>query len=410
MSSSASTLSPETALVRLGLLTADAAAHHFRHVERAGTDSLFTHLVDAGVLDKHAANIARRVVIGELNLLEARRRLAARAVDPDSGRAETVVDTRVTHPIDSTIAAFKQVVLDQAAPARPATPSTPVPLPREVSDLAVGQTIGKYLLQSEIGSGAMSRVFLARHRLLDIPVAIKILRVRPGTRESDVRSRFRQEAILMMRIQHPGVVRVYDYDQANGCDFMTMEFVDGPTLQQRLASNTRLEETEALELLVQIVEALKAAFAEGAIHRDLKPSNILLSAGGQAKLTDFGLAGFGSGQLREEDSNVRGGLGTPAYSAPEQIIDCTQADQRSDFYSLGVLLFQLVTGQLPFQAQRLYEIAHMHINTPPPDPRTLNPLLSAETAALVLSLLAKEPGRRPQSHDEFLARLLDCLV
>ncbi|MFP6767216.1 MAG: serine/threonine-protein kinase, partial [Planctomycetaceae bacterium] len=194
----------------------------------------------------------------------------------------------------------------------------------------------RYRLGEKIGQGGMGVVYRAHDMRLDLEVAVKL--ISRGTVE-----RFRTEARSIATLNHPSIVRVYDYNQQDGLHFIPMEYVEGESLSQRLDREGTIPPEEALRITISLCDALTHAHGKGIVHRDIKPSNVLLSSEGVPKLVDFGLARIDSddGQL------TRGGLGTPAYVAPEQARDGSLADARSDLWSLAASLYHMVTGRIP---------------------------------------------------------------
>ena len=227
----------------------------------------------------------------------------------------------------------------------------------------VGQLIAdRYELEELVGTGGMSSVYRARDRLLERYVAIKILHEH-YSRDDDYIERFRREARAAAKLSHPNIVTVIDRGEADGRQFIVFEFVDGQNLKQVIASRGRLPVREALELGIQIGRALAFAHAQGLVHRDVKPQNVLLG-GGDVKVTDFGIA-------RSLDVNI--GLtqtgtvvGTGEYISPEQATG-RRADERSDVYSLGVVVYELLAGEPPYSGDSFVAVAMRHVNDPVPE-------------------------------------------
>ena len=241
----------------------------------------------------------------------------------------------------------------------------------------------------------MAEVYRAYHASLDRYVAIKLLHAFLAD-DPEFKSRFEKEARNVARLKHPNIVQVYDfeYDDANESYYMVMELVEGPTLKERLfelaQSNERLPLEEALRIVRDAGSALAYAHQQGMIHRDVKPANLMIDSDGRVVLTDFGIAKIVTGV----QFTASGGMvGTPAYMAPEQGLG-EAGDERSDIYSLGVILYQLCTGRLPYEAETPLATILKHLNEPLPRPRDFNPDLPEAVEYIILKALAKEPDDR----------------
>ncbi|MBI1796716.1 MAG: protein kinase [Candidatus Eisenbacteria bacterium] len=266
----------------------------------------------------------------------------------------------------------------------------------------IGSKLSRYTVVERLGAGGMGEVYRARDDRLQRDVAIKVLPA--GARSGDdERRRFRNEALALSRLSHPGIAVVHDFDSQDGTDFIVMELIAGATLEERLRGGP-IAEAEAAPLAAEIAEALAAAHEQGVLHRDLKPGNIVVTPDGRAKVLDFGLArlleaGDDSRASTVSAAATRSLVGTPAYMAPEVLRD-EPVDPRTDLYSLGVVLFEMTTGRLPFP-QRLPSALILDITqTPPPAPRDLRPEISPDMESLILRLLAKDPAARPRSARE----------
>jgi serine/threonine-protein kinase len=261
----------------------------------------------------------------------------------------------------------------------------------------------RYELSGVLGVGGMGTVYRARDRELDELVALKVLRrelvAQPGMVE-----RFRREVKLARRVTHRNVARVFDIGEHEGEKFITMELVDGESLGTRLSREGQLPVSDVVALTLAIVEGLGAAHAAGVVHRDLKPDNVLVDATGRVVLTDFGIARAVAyaGQAGRTLGFV---VGTPDYMAPEQIENAVTIDGRADLYALGVMLYEMLTGEQPFKGDSALAIITARLVSPPPDPRRLVPELPDAIARLVLRLLARAPAERPASAGEVAALL-----
>jgi eukaryotic-like serine/threonine-protein kinase len=249
---------------------------------------------------------------------------------------------------------------------------------------------GRYTLQEPLGRGAMGEVWRAVDRRLDRSVAVKVLRERFAD-PADV-ERFRREAKITARLQHPGITVVHDVDSDDGQLFIVMELLHGRDLAAVLAeARAGLPVGEAVWLAGQAADALQAAHARGVVHRDLKPANLFLQNDGRLKICDFGIASAADATAHLTTAGKV--MGTPAYMSPEQG-QGLQVDKRSDLYSLGCVLYALLTGQPPFQGHE-YAILYQHVHAAPAAPRTIRPDVPAELDSLVMQLLAKNPASRP---------------
>ncbi len=260
------------------------------------------------------------------------------------------------------------------------------------------KTLGKYEIVERLGRGGMAEVFKGYHAALDRFVAIKLLHGFLAD-DPEFKSRFEREAQNVARLKHPNIVQVYDfeYDRAHDSYYMVMEYIDGPTLKDRIFELTRTDEhlplAESLRIIHSAGQALAYAHRQGMIHRDVKPANLMLDRDGRVVLTDFGIAKIVSGV----QFTASGGMvGTPAYMAPEQGLG-EAGDERSDIYSLGIILFQLATGRLPYEADTPLATILKHLNEPIPQPRSLNPALPAAVENIILTAIAKQPADRYSS-------------
>ena len=268
----------------------------------------------------------------------------------------------------------------------------------------IGQTLGSYTIERELGRGGMGAVYLAVHAMLGRKAAVKLLRPELSRDPSTVQ-RFFTEARAASAIKHPSIVEIYDFGVApDGAAYIVMELLDGESLATRLARLGRLPVATALVFARQIATALAAAHRAGIVHRDLKPDNAFLVAdpevagGERVKLLDFGIAKLtGDGGVAHTTTGAI--MGTPHYMSPEQCEGSRAVDHRADLYSLGCMLFQMITGRLPFEGDGVGGIIGMHLYVAPPALRTLAPDAPAAVEALVARLLAKDPAERPASAD-----------
>ena len=268
----------------------------------------------------------------------------------------------------------------------------------------IDKTLGKYRIIEHVGSGGMAEVYKAYQPSLDRYVAIKVLHSFLAD-EEDFLTRFQREAKVVATLRHPNIVQVYDFDVEDDVYYMVMEFIDGPSLKTRLQEmgqeDRRLPPEEAIRIVAAVADALDYAHQRGMMHRDIKPANIMFTQDEQVILTDFGIAKI----MNVTGLTASGAMiGTPAYMAPEQGMGQT-GDERADIYSLGVVLYQLVTNHLPFEANTPFGVVFKHISEPLPLPTALNPDLPPGIEAVVMHALAKDPNNRYQTAKEFAADL-----
>jgi serine/threonine-protein kinase len=266
-----------------------------------------------------------------------------------------------------------------------------------MNDTLTGKTIGKYEIIEKLGRGGMAEVYKGYQKNLDRYVAIKLMHSFLIS-EQDFLNRFQQEARAMAALNHPNIVGVYDFDQyKEDTYYLVMEFVDGGTLKDRLETLNKNKERLPLETSIRIVrevaDALAYAHRRNLVHRDIKPANIMLDKeSGRALLTDFGIVKLVGGQTM--GYTATGALiGTPAYMSPEQALG-KSGDERADIYSLGVLLFQMMTGQLPYEADTPLAVVMKHVNSPTPLPVTFNPEIPDALQTIIVKAMAKIPDDR----------------
>ena len=247
----------------------------------------------------------------------------------------------------------------------------------------------RYTLVEPLGSGGMAEVYLAHDEVLDRAVALKILRGQYADDEEFV-ERFRREAQSAAGLSHPNIVSIYDRGRSeDGAYYIAMEYVPRGTLKDRISRDGALEPGMAAGVALQIADALQAAHESGVIHRDIKPQNVLITKTGDIKVTDFGIARATSSPLTATSAV----LGTAGYMSPEQAMG-EPVGQGSDLYSLGVVLYEMLTGDIPFRAESPIAQAMMHVNERPRSPREVNPEVPEPLDALTLKLLAKDPEDR----------------
>ena len=269
----------------------------------------------------------------------------------------------------------------------------------------IGVTLkGRYRIEELLGQGGMSAVFKATDPNLRRVVAVKLIHAHLAD-NPEFLSRFEEEAAAVAKLRHPNIVQVYDFDHDEQTYYMVLEFVPGETLNARLKRlnqvNRQLALNEALEYLIQVCEAVEYAHRRGMVHRDIKPANIILDTQGQAILMDFGIVKIVGGDKHTATGAV---LGTALYMSPEQIKG-ESAEPRSDIYSLGVTLFEMLSGNPPFQADSVMTVMMMHLSDPVPDLRNLRPGIPASVEAIIQKAMAKKPDDRFQSAVELAEAL-----
>lgn len=263
----------------------------------------------------------------------------------------------------------------------------------------VGQTIGKYRVVSRLGRGGMGTVYKAVDETLDREVAIKCLN--PDIAEPDVLKRFRAEAVMLARLNHPNIATLFELTEHDGQLLMVMEFVRGETFDQMSTRVGAMPIDRAAHLCVQVLDALASAHRAGVVHRDLKLANLMLTESGRTKVMDFGIARMAGGERLTNNGFM---VGTPAYMSPEQVLG-GEIDGRADLYSMGVVFYRLLTAQLPFKADSGIAMAHKQLHDMHTPVRQLRMELPAECEEILTRALAKAPGDRYPTADHFKAAL-----
>jgi beta-lactam-binding protein with PASTA domain/predicted Ser/Thr protein kinase len=258
---------------------------------------------------------------------------------------------------------------------------------------------GRYKVLTRIGTGGMADVFCAEDQQLGRKVALKLLH-RRFAEDAEFVERFRREASAAAGLQHPNVVGVYDRGEWDGTYYIAMEYLPGRSLKDVIRQEAPLDPVRAVDLTVQILKAARFAHRRGIVHRDLKPHNVLVDDEDRAKVTDFGIARAGASDMTETGSI----MGTAQYLSPEQA-QGHAVSEASDLYSVGVILFELLTGHVPFDAESAVSIALKHVSEAPPAPSTFDPSVPPALEAIVLWALEKDPARRPADADAFIAAL-----
>src|SRR5689334_10654026 len=259
----------------------------------------------------------------------------------------------------------------------------------------------RYEIQRELAQGGMAEVYLGHDRLLDRPVALKAL-FPEYAREPSFVERFRREAQAAANLNHPNIVAIYDWGQETGTYFIVMEYVEGRSLRDVIRTDGPIDPAQAAEITAEIASALAFAHRGGVVHRDVKPGNVLITQTGNVKVTDFGIARAGTSDGLTQTGSV---MGTATYFSPEQA-QGLPVDGRSDVYSLGVVLYEMITGVAPFTGDSPVAVAYKHVREDPVAPSQRNPDVPPDLERIILTALAKDPNNRYQTAEEMRADLL----
>lgn len=269
---------------------------------------------------------------------------------------------------------------------------------------SVGENVGPYRIVEQLGQGGMATVYKAYHAALDRYVALKALHPAFGE-DPNFEARFQREARLVAKLEHPNIVPVYDYAEHEHRPYLVMKFIEGDTLKARLTQGP-LRSDEIRKVVDSVGSALAYAHKQGVLHRDIKPSNVLIGTDGSIYLADFGLARIAqSGESTLSSDMI---MGTPQYISPEQAMGKKDLDEGTDIYSFGVMLYEMVVGQVPFNADTPFSIIHDHIYSPLPMPRKINPSVPETVERVLLKALAKERPDRFATVDELAQAFKDA--
>jgi serine/threonine protein kinase len=269
----------------------------------------------------------------------------------------------------------------------------------------IGKQLGQYEILEEIGRGGMAVVYKAYQPSLNRYVAIKVLLPHLSL-DKEFIERFQREALAAGKLEHPNIIHIYDVGQEGDLHYLVMSLVAGPNLAARLAREGALDSRTAFTIVRQVGAALDFAHSQGVVHRDVKPSNILLTSTGEAILTDFGIA-MAASESRLTQTGAH--IGTPAYMSPEQAEGHT-VDGRADLYSLGVVLYEMLSGQVPFQADTPAAVLYKQVHTPPPSLSTLRPTVPKAVEHVVLRALEKDPNKRYPHASEMVDALAQAML
>jgi len=263
----------------------------------------------------------------------------------------------------------------------------------------IGENVGPYRIIEQLGQGGMASVYKAYHASLDRYVALKVLH--PAFHQDQTfKARFQREAQVVARLEHPNIVPIYDYSEYESRPFLVMKYIEGDTLKARL-NQSPLTSEEIEHVVNSVGSALAYAHKQGILHRDVKPSNVMIAKDGTMYLADFGLA-----RIAETDESTLSSdsiMGTPQYISPEQAMGKKDLDASTDIYSFGVMLYEMVVGQVPFSANTPFSIIHDHIYTPLPLPMKVNPSVPESVQRVLLKALAKDRLDRYTSIEELMS-------
>lgn len=265
--------------------------------------------------------------------------------------------------------------------------------------------LGRYEVVNELGQGAMGVVYKARDPLIDREVAIKTINLGLALEErEEYEARFYQEAKAAGRLSHPNIVTIYDVGRTGDIAYIAMEYLHGRELRDVLNENKTLPVSQVLDVIIQVAQGLSYAHEHEIVHRDVKPSNVMIVRDGHVKITDFGIARMASAAVRTQTGMV---LGSPKYMSPEQVLGKV-TDQRSDIFSLGVMLYEMLTGQVPFIGENVNAIMYQTLNAIPAPPSNANPAVPEMLNYIVAKALAKDLDARYQNASEMVNDLRAC--
>ncbi|RME82231.1 MAG: FHA domain-containing protein [Planctomycetota bacterium] len=268
-------------------------------------------------------------------------------------------------------------------------------------------SIPGYRLERKIGEGAMGSIYKAVHLKSGEVVALKLMKFDEEP-DRKVMARFQREAIMEGSLDHPNIVKLYEFGSAPPYYFIALEYVEGASLLDIIIEHGPMEPAMALNVAIKVSRALEHAFSKKIVHRDVKPSNIMISSKGEVKLADFGLAKNFELAGLSMLTTTGTGIGTPAYMPPEQVVNARFVDQRADIYSLGVTMYVALTGYRPFSAKSTHEYLQLILNAKPMSILQLRPSVPPELVAIVEKCMEKAPENRYQTPSELLEALVDC--
>jgi len=305
------------------------------------------------------------------------------------------IDTELNQQMERSIISSRMYAL----PTSPGVSTMPTSLLSLASALE-----GRYQVLSELGRGGMGIVYQAYDKQLKEQVAIKLLSPLLST-DQEALERLTREVSLARRVTHPNVIRIHDLSEVNGLHYVSMEYFGGSNLKEHLKRSGSLSILNAYQVFSQICDGLEAAHSQGVVHRDLKAQNILIGPTGQIKIIDFGLARSVQLQGMTATGLI---MGTPEYMAPEQVAG-KHVDERADIYALGVILFEMLTGRVPFTGDSAIAVGFQQLKDAPPAPRSINPQIPEEVERIILKALEKNPIQRYRTVDEMRKEFASAL-
>lgn len=319
---------------------------------------------------------------------------------PSPGTASTAETTTSSAQVETPVV--------RKQPSAPVDTS-PVPVSKPTCELKSGQILGRCLITGRIASGSYGVVYRALHRTLNIPVAVKVLHPDLIGPDSTIARQFHSEAMILARVTHPNIVRLWDYDDSQAPPYLVLEFVEGLNVAEMIERRGPIPVGLAVKIISQVADGLSAANHLGIVHRDIKPGNILVTRDDVAKIADLGLATVADRgrQLSELPENPNSILaGTVAYLAPEQAGNPGIIDHRSDIYALGATLFHMLTGRMPFAGKTPVEVLMKHARVELTPPNELNPAINRRVSDIIVRMMAKNPADRFVSYDDLRDALL----
>jgi hypothetical protein len=313
----------------------------------------------------------------------------------------------------ATVSAMETPVTRKSRPAfqLPDEPAAPAPPAAPVScELTSGQSLGRCLITGRIAEGSYGVVYRALHRTLNIPVAVKVLHPDLLDGDSKAAQQFRTEAMLLARLNHPNIVRLWDFDDTVVPPYLVLEFIEGSSVSEVIQKRGVIRLDLAMRITLQVIDGLEAAHHLGIVHRDVKPANMLLTRDEKAKIADLGLATVADlgRQLGHMPTGATPMAGTVAYLAPEQASNPGILDHRSDIYSLGASFYHMVTGRLPFTGKSSLEVLLKHARETLTPPMAVVPELDRRINDIIMRMMAKNPADRYRNYDDLRDAIIDA--
>ncbi len=297
------------------------------------------------------------------------------------------LDAEMNQQLEKSLGSGRRISMENPQPGNSQTPTTLMHL--------ISALENRYQVLQELGRGGMGIVYQAYDKQLKEQVALKIISPLFGN-DPDAVERLKREVSSARRIAHPNVIRIFDIGESSGLHFVSMEYFAGTSLRDYIKRNGAVSLIQAKNIVLQICDGLQAAHGQGVIHRDLKSHNIIINPANHIKIIDFGLARSTYAEGMTATGLI---LGTPEYMAPEQISG-KKVDERADIYSLGIILYEIFTGRVPFTGDSPIAVGFQQLKDPPQDPRQINPQLTDDVTAIILKALEKDPFRRFRSVQE----------